>query len=56
MTWSSMPGTAPAAVVVTDCPVCSSAGSARRGVCDICGARSESAVGNHAADTQRFPA
>ena len=35
---SSPPGSGPAPVVVTDCPVCRSAGSVRRGVCDICGA------------------
>jgi hypothetical protein len=28
-----------AAVEVADCPSCLSAGSVRRGVCDICGAR-----------------
>jgi hypothetical protein len=28
-----------AAVEVADCPACLSAGSVRRGVCDICGAR-----------------
>jgi hypothetical protein len=28
------------AVEVADCPTCLSAGSVRRGVCDICGARS----------------
>ena len=28
-----------AAVEVADCPTCLSAGSVRRGVCDICGAR-----------------
>jgi hypothetical protein len=27
-------------VEVADCPICLSAGSVRRGVCDICGARS----------------
>ncbi len=27
------------AVEVADCPACLSAGSVRRGVCDICGAR-----------------
>jgi hypothetical protein len=29
-----------ATVEVADCPICLSAGSVRRGVCDICGARS----------------
>ena len=38
MTWTLPPGPSPALVVITDCPVCFSAGSARRGVCDICGA------------------
>jgi hypothetical protein len=38
MTWTLPPGNDPVRVVVTDCPVCFSAGSARRGVCDICGA------------------
>jgi hypothetical protein len=38
MTWTLPPGEDPVRVVVTDCPVCFSAGSARRGVCDICGA------------------
>ncbi len=28
-----------AAVEVADCPTCLSAGSVRRGVCDICGTR-----------------
>ena len=36
---SSPQGTGPVPVVPTDCPVCLSAGSARRGVCDICGAQ-----------------
>jgi hypothetical protein len=36
---SSSQGTGPVPVVPTDCSVCLSAGSARRGVCDICGAR-----------------
>ena len=39
MTWSLPPGQGPGMVVITDCPVCFSAGSARRGVCDICGAK-----------------
>ena len=38
MTWTLPPGQEPVLVVVSDCPVCFSAGSARRGVCDICGA------------------
>jgi hypothetical protein len=32
-------GRRPVAVEVSDCPSCLSAGSVRRGVCDICGAR-----------------
>jgi len=35
---SSLPDGSRAPVVLTDCPFCLSAGSARRGVCDICGA------------------
>jgi hypothetical protein len=38
MTPSLLPDSARAPVVLTDCPFCLSAGSARRGVCDICGA------------------
>jgi hypothetical protein len=39
MNSSLLPGSLPAPVLITDCTTCRSAGSVRRGVCDICGAR-----------------
>ena len=52
MAWTLPPGDDPVLVVITDCPVCFSAGSARRGVCDICGADVNPLPDEHAGESE----
>jgi hypothetical protein len=56
MAWTLPPGNDPVLVVITDCPVCFSAGSARRGVCDICGADVTPLPDEHAGEGELLPA
>ena len=56
MMWMLPPGADPVSVEISDCPACLSAGSARRGVCDICGERNTVTPGRRAGEGELLPA